>query len=293
MTQFLINGLCQGAVCVLVALGFGLIHTAARTFHIAHGAVFTAAAYVCFSLVAQHKWPIVMAATAAVCVGSGLGVGVEAIIYSPLRANRRSSDASMPLLVSSLGFYIALVSLIAAVYGSEARVINPGADRTFAVFDATVTRVQVAQIAAAAILTAALAAFLRISPLGQSFRALADDPELVGALGYDARSLRLYVFALGSGLASLGAVLTTLDVGVDPYVGFDVVLSAAVAVILGGVGSFLAPALGALLLGILQGIVAWQTSSKWSSCVVFAILILVLLLRPAGLFGCVRRAEEM
>lgn len=83
-----------------------------------------------------------------------------------------------------------------------------------------------------------------------------------------------------------------LDVGIDPYIGFPAVLAAAVACIVGGLHRFIAPALGGVLLGVIQSLVVWQTSTKWESAVTFALLLAFLLFRPQGLLGIRKRLEE-
>jgi branched-chain amino acid transport system permease protein len=104
--------------------------------------------------------------------------------------------------------------------------------------------------------------------------------------------VRLLVFALGSIFAAVGSILVSLDIGLDPHVGFPVVLAAAVACIVGGMRNFLAPAIGGLLLGITQSLVVWQTSAQWEDAVTFSMLILFLMFRQQGLFGVRQRAEE-
>ena len=104
---------------------------------------------------------------------------------------------------------------------------------------------------------------------------------------------RLLVFAVGSILAAAGAILDALDVGMEPQGGLPVVLAAAVACIIGGLHRFLAPAMGGMILGLLQGLVVWKTSARWESGVTFCILILFLLFRPQGILGRAERLEEV
>ena len=127
---------------------------------------------------------------------------------------------------------------------------------------------------------------------GKVIRAVRDDATLASVLGINLPGVRLSVFAVGSALAGLAAILSALDVGVDPYVGMPALLTAAVALIVGGVGTFEGPVLGAFLLGLLQSLVVWKISARWTDAITFAVLILFLLFRPAGLVGRRRRLEE-
>ena len=293
MIQFLANGLCSGAVYALVAVGFGLIFIGAKTFHIAHGAVYTAAAYTCYALLAGCSCPLAFAVAAGVGAGMLLGVLVECLVYYPLVDLRRREPASpMVVMISSLGAYIVVVNVIALLFGNETKLLRLGVEDTITIGGAILTYVQLAQVVAAATTLALLWLFMKRSRFGRSLRALADDAELISVLGYDVRKLRLGVFGIGSLLAAAGGILSALDVGVDPHVGLNAILVAAVAAILGGAGKVLAPALGALIIGILQSIVVWQTSAKWASAVVFALLILVLIFRPQGILAHKLRTEE-
>jgi branched-chain amino acid transport system permease protein len=293
MIQFVLNGVCAGSVYAIVALGFGLIFFAARTFHIAHGAVYVVGGYACYGLLVCLKWPLPLAASGAIAAGVVVGVLTEWVVYRPLRDLRQFPAASsMAVMVSSLGIYVVLVNLVAIFFGNDTKILRAGPHATLSIATSTLTVIQVGQLVSGLLVVTVVGLFLKLTPLGRSFRALADDPELTGILGYDVQMLRLVVFGAGSALAATGGLLAALDLGITPSGGFDAFLFAAVAVILAGMGRFLAPAMGAILLGILQGLVVWRTSSKWASAVVFLVLIVLLIFRPQGLFGFVKRAEE-
>jgi branched-chain amino acid transport system permease protein len=293
MTQFLANGLCNAAVYALVAVGFGLVFSGARVFHVAHGAVYTAGAFVAWALLVPLHLPLAAAVAGGVLAAAILGMLVETIVYYPLISPRRARRASASaLMVSSLGAYTVTVNLIAILAGNDTKILRPGVEKTVTVCGAILTHVQVAQLLCSIVGLAGVWALLKFTHLGRTVRALADDPELAGIMGHNVRRVRLALFALGSALAGAAGILTALDVGVDPQVGFHAVLVAAVATIVGGYGRLLAPALGALVLGVLQSLVVWQTSQKWSSAVVFGVLVVVLLVKPSGLLSSRKRLEE-
>lgn len=294
MIQLLLNGLCTGSVYALVSLGFGLILFAGRTFHIAHGAVFTTGAYACFFFFVRLQVPMLASIVIALSIGVLVGILAELIVYSPLLDERLHKTVSATaIMISSLGLYIVIVNLLALFFGAEAKTILPDAKRTISIAGNILTSVQVAQFVTGGFSIALFWLFFRITPLGRSLRAMADDPELLATMGYNSKKLRLYMFAVGSALASLAGVLAALDVGVHPQDGFEVVLCAATAAIIGGKGSFLAPAAGAFTLGFLQSLVQWFISAQWADGVVFIALIFVLILRPRGLKALVKRAEEL
>jgi len=133
---------------------------------------------------------------------------------------------------------------------------------------------------------------LRTTKLGRLIRALSDNPILVTVLGADVRRLRIWIFGLGSLLAGVASCLTALDVGMDPHIGMSAFLMAAVSMIVGGIGNFEGAALGAFLLGIVQSLLVWKISARWTEALAFLILVLFLLFRPEGLVGKRRRLEE-
>ena len=289
MEQFIANGLCKGSIYAVVALGFGLIYTTSGVFHIAHGAVYTIAAYVlyCCLTFLNVSFPIAILVVLFSAVISGMLI--EIIVYHPL-AERKASGAV--LLISSLGVYIVAVNLIALFLGSKGQIIRSGVEATLMFGNVILTYVQVAQLFLCLLSVLIYWVFLRMSSLGRICRAVADDAVLASTLGVKVQATRLLVFAVGSFLAAIGAVLIALDVGIDPFIGFPVVLVAAVSCIIGGLHRFIAPALGGLLLGMIQSLVVWQTSAKWESGVTFALLICFLLFRPQGLLGIRQRIEE-
>jgi len=289
MEQFIANGLCKGSVYALIALGFGLIYTTSGVFHIAHGFVLTSGAYTCFWLGAILKLPVAVAALTALALAAALAVAIEALVYRPLDRKKASSAVTM---ISSFGVYIVGVNVIAMIFGNDSKILRSGVETTWHFGDVILTRIQLLQLGCGVLVFLTYWAFLRRTPLGRICRAVADDSTLASVLGVRVEGTRLLVFALGSILAAAGAVLTALDVGMDPHGGLTMMLASAVACVIGGLHRFLAPALGGLILGVLQSLVVWKTSARWESGITFAILILFLLFRPQGILGRAERLEE-
>lgn len=289
MLQFVANGLCKGAVYALVATGFGLIYTTTGVFHIAHGAVYTIAAYVLYFAFSLLKLPLMLSIGLALTSAAVLGVLIELVVYRPLD---RKQTSGVVLMISSLGVYIVLINLIAMFMGNETKILRPGIETTMTLGGVILTRIQAIQLVISAIVIGMYWLFLSRHSIGKLCRAVADDSTLASVLGVRVEGTRLVAFAVGSVLAAVGAVLVALDVGMEPHVGFPAVLVAAVAWIIGGLKRFIAPALGGLLLGVIQSLIVWQTSAKWESAVTFAILIVFLLFRPQGLLQVNRRSGE-
>jgi len=290
--QFIAIGFCNASVYSMVAVGFGLIFFSCRTFHIAHGAVYTLAGFTTYAGLALLGWPLAASAAGGLIACITLGAVIEIVIYYPLINPQRARKASSAILMmSSLGAYIIVVNFIAMIAGNDVIFLRPGVAQTVKVPGVILTHVQVAQLIVGGGSLGILAIALRVTQFGRTIRALSDDPELVSILGHSVRMYRIGIMVAGSALAGAGSILAALDVGINPHVGFSAVLTAAVATIAGGFGRLLAPALGCLLLALLQSFVVWQTSQKWSSAVVFGFLILILLLRPQGILSSVKRLE--
>ncbi len=289
MEQFLANGFCRGAVIALVALGFGLIYTTTRVFHLAHAAIYVLGAYALHTALLWLKLPLPIAVGFGLLVATFAGILLEWLVYQPL-AKRSASSAVV--LISSLGVQIVIENLIAIGFGNQTQILRTGIEKTLSFGPVILTRVQIAQAIVGIILTGAFCMFLKHSRTGQLCRAVSDDETLASVLGVRVNRIRLLVFGLGSAFAGIGSMLVALDVGMDPHVGFSAVLAAAVACIIGGLRNFIAPALGGLMLGLTQSLVVWRTSAKWEEAVTFGILILFLLFRKQGLFGVITRADE-
>jgi branched-chain amino acid transport system permease protein len=289
MEQFIANGLCKGATYSLVALGFGIIYTTSRVFHIAHAAIYVATSYALYLFLNILGLPLALAVFFALVVSGALGILIELLVY---RALDQKGASSSVLMISSLGVYIILVNMIAMFFGSESRILRTNFEMTVSFGHITLTHVQIAQFLVSFAVVGLYWIFLESSPLGRTCRAVADDSVLAAVLGVKVKGTRLVAIALGSLLAGIGSILVALDVGMEPYVGFPVVMVAAVSCIIGGLHRFIAPALGGVLLGLTQSLVVWRTSAKWESAVTFTILIAFLLLRPQGLLGMRKRLEE-
>ncbi|HYE17557.1 MAG TPA: branched-chain amino acid ABC transporter permease [Tepidisphaeraceae bacterium] len=289
LESFLANGLCKGAVFGIVGLGFGMIYTTTRVFHIAHAGVYVLTGYLLHLGLAHWNWPLAVSIPVALLGAVVAGAFTDWAVYQPLA--RRSASGAV-VLISSLGVQIVFENAIALAFGNQAVATRTGVDQTVMIGSIVLTYAQVAQLVAGGGLSLGLWLFLKYSRAGQVCRAVADDETLAAVLGVRIARVRLMAFAVGSIFAGIGSVLISLDVGIDPHDGFPAVLAAAVACIVGGLRKFLAPMAGGLALGLAQSVVVWQTSAKWEQAVTFGVLIVFLLVRPQGLFGVRRRAEE-
>ena len=290
VAQILVNGIIAGLAYGLFALGFGLAYNTTRIFNFAHGAIYTLAAYCFYTCYVLFGWPVLLAAVLSLGIAAVAGILVDEIVYRPLI--ERNAPMLIPLL-SSLGLYTVIVNLIAAIHGSENKTLSPGLQPVYTFGPIILTRIQIIIVVVFSILFTTLLLVLKRTNLGKIIRAMRDDPELLSAMGVSQSFVRMIAFGIGSAFSAFAAILLALDVGIDPNIGMAALLSGAVAVIIGGVGIFEGAALGALTLGILQSLITWQFSSRWTEAIAFVTLIVFLVFRPEGIVGTRRRVDEV
>lgn len=280
--QLLANGIIAGSVYALLGLGFGIIFSATRTFHFAHGAVYSMAGYLAFHFHVLWFFPLELAIPLSVMGAVLLGIGIEGLVYRPLRGVGAST---MEMLLSSLGLFILLQNLMIILWKSDPRVL-PVAEsirKGISIGGIWVTGLQLLIIAVSVALWAALLWFSRRTRLGKAIRALESDPDMTEMVGIDSEHMRYWVYGIGSALAGISAIMATMDMGIDPNSGIMALLIAVIAVIVGGIGNYTGTALAGLLLGVAENMGIWKIPSEWKSTIAFGILVIFILFRPTGL----------
>jgi branched-chain amino acid transport system permease protein len=282
--QLAVNGTVAGSVYALVALGFALIFTASRVFHFAHGGVYTFSAFAGYTALVTFKLGLVAGFLAAILLAALIGVLINIFLYEPMKAGGVSPFVAM---ISSFGVLIIITHVTAIIWGSNPVVLSRGGQATiYHLGSIYTTDAQILIIGFAAALAIALFVFFRYTRLGVAIRAMGNDSELAEVVGMSAKRLRNISFLVGSALVGVSAMLIGLNVGIiDFNMGMDIILMATVAMIIGGLGNVGAAACGGFVLGMIQNIAIWKIESKWQLALSFAILIIVLLFRPSGLFG--------
>jgi branched-chain amino acid transport system permease protein len=282
--QFLVNGIVAGSVYALIALGFALIFTASRVFHFAHGAVYTLSAFVGYSALVILNLGTIASFASAIIIAVALGTLINEALYEPMR---ELGVSSFVMMICSFGLLIIITHLTAIFWGTNPVVLWRGGQETVHEFwSIRITERQLGIVGLTALLGVGLWVFFKFFRLGIAIRALGNDSELALIYGMPARKLRNISFAVGSALAGVSSLMIGFNVGIiDFNMGFDVILMATVAMIIGGLGNVSAAAGGGFILGVIQNVALWKIDSKWQMALSFSILILVLLFRPSGFFG--------
>lgn len=290
MTALLLYGGIAGSRLALLAFGFGLVYLTCGIFHFAHGAAYAGAAYACWFAMDRWGWSFWLAAMLGVGVATLVGWLVEVWFYRPLRDRDAPPDV---MFLTSLGLYTAAVNMLALAFGHETQTLGL-ANRSFELVPAgeaalplVVTATQLATLTVAVVSFAGLWWLFTRTDFGLAMRAMAANRELAEAVGLDPRRRLPQVVALASALGGLAAICVAADVGVSPSMGLEAVVTGAVAVVVGGVGSLPGTAVAGLLLGWLRHAATYASwiGTRWEEAVTFGLLLLILLVRPRGLFG--------
>ena len=281
--QLAATGLVVGSLYVLCAIGWGLIYGTTLHFHVAHGAVFTLAAYYAYAAQKFLGLPLVFAVVVAICAAAISGMLIDFFIYQPLE---RRGAIRTTLFIASLGLLTLIENVLAIIFTPDPLRMDVGwLANSVQLGPVFLTRLHLVSVATAIIGFLALMAFLKYSLWGQAIRAVSSSPEMARTVGIDLRRVHLLTYAVGSAVTAPAGILIAMDVGVEPYRGTTFVLLASVAVIMGGIGSIPGAALGALFLALLENLGVWKIPSEWQSTIAFGVFLIFIVVRPRGFFG--------
>ena len=293
--QELVNGLTTGALYALVALGFSMVYGVLKLLNFAHGDLYMVGAYVGFFVIQWFGGPsalnipvplllVIMFVLAAGLVG-GLGVAIERFAYRPLRDAPRIAP-----LITAIGISFFLENAALLLFGAQFRLYNTAdfisLSSGITIGSVTIDSVQIMVLVLGLVLTVGLRELVNRTKLGKQMRAVAADREAAEMMGINVNFIIAATFFLGSALAGVAGVMGGLLFNqVTPTIGFIVGLKAFTAAVVGGIGSLPGAMLGGLLIGVAESMITGYISSTYTNLFVFALLIVVMLVRPSGLLG--------
>ena len=293
MTDFLqqlIIGLRLGSVYALVALGYTMVYGIIRLINFAHGDFIMVGGYTLYFtvpiLLHSMGLPAWTGVLAAIVICALVGVVVELVAYRPVRRK----GTSMSALITAIAMSLLLENLAQAIpaMGPNPRVISDEIFSTapISIGGVSVNMAAVVTIIIAAIVMAALQLFVQKTKLGKAMRAVSEDMGAAQLMGISLNRTISFTFAIGSALAGIGSVLYLCAYQqASPTMGSMLGLKAFVAAVLGGIGSIPGAMIGGFAIGLLEALVSAVGLSIWKDGVVFAILIVVLLVKPTGILG--------
>jgi branched-chain amino acid transport system permease protein len=280
------NGTMMGAIYVLVALGLVLIFGVMEVLNFAHGVVFMAGGYVCEVLFTRVTGSYPLAVVLTVIVLALLGVALERAVFRRLRVNVRMQ------IVASLGLILMAENAAVLIFGPSALQLNVPSVRTLVrVGELSFTVQHFVVIAACIAAIAVLQAFLHRTRLGTALRATSQNADAARVIGIDADRIYRLSFAIGCALAGLGGALLGPLFLIFPQMGDLPLLKGLTAIVLGGMGSIPGAIVGGFAIGLIEAVSTLFIATDYRDVMVFALLILILLARPWGLFGVRVRGE--
>jgi branched-chain amino acid transport system permease protein len=281
--QLIVNSVIAGAIYSMVALGFNLIYGTAKFFDLGYGVLTAVGGYAVFYFSKMLGIDIYFSIVLGVLVAGVVGFGIEKLVYKKLRSRKASS---MVFMVASLGVSTALQAVIAIVFSSQFQVFPETiTTRTFDVFGGVITGVQCIILALGILIMFSLALVLKFTKFGKAVKAVSDDEEVSKIVGIDTDSIISKIFFIGSAIAGLAGILVGFDTGIEPVMGFSLLLKGVIASIIGGVGNIYGGVLGSFLLGFVENFGIWKISGEWKDAIAFTVLIVFLLFRPTGILG--------
>lgn len=288
LANHLINGLVEGSVIALPALALTLVMAIARFPNAATGDVLTLGAYLAVGVQAALIASGVQASLAnmaAATLAAALGCALVSVLAWYFIFRRLSRAAMVASLLASIGLAFLLRSLITLLAGHDQRTFTLPLTRAWNFSGVRLLPSDLVIALVAAVVLALVFAWPRFGRSGRLLRAIADNPDLARLSGIRSQRLMVLLWALAGALAGVGGVLLGVKSVVMPELGWELLLPAFAAMILGGIGSPGGAVAGALLMGVGQELSVPLVGPSYKIAVAFAVLVLVLLVRPAGLFG--------
>jgi branched-chain amino acid transport system permease protein len=284
LLQQLTNGLMLGGTYALVAIGYSLVFGVLRLIHLAHGEVFMVGAYIGLEvMLALNVGPI--AALAAAIVGTALlGIVLELIVFRPIR---RKGGSFLTPMVTSIGAGLILQEVFTKIFGAEQTEFPAGlGNDIYRLGPLFVSTTQIFIIAIAVLAMIVLHLFISRTRYGMAMRAVAENNEIASVLGINTDAVIMLTFAVASGLAGVAGVLVGLAyTAVSPFMGINMAVKGLAIMLVGGLGSVYGAMVGGLLLGIVEVLCVAYAASSYRDAAAFGLMIVILIVRPRGLFA--------
>ena len=282
--QYLINGISIGSVYAIIALGYTMVYGIAKMLNFAHGDVIMVGAYISFCVTSYLGLPAWVSVVAAVAVCTVLGIVIEGLAYKPLRGT-----PSLAVLITAIGVSYFLQNAAQLIWSSSPK--NFTSVVTMKPISLADGKIVIAgevllTVAVCILVMVGLTMFTGKTRTGKAMRAVSEDRDAAQLMGINVNQTISTTFAIGSALAAIAGVLLCSTVPtLQPTTGSMPGIRAFTAAVFGGIGSIPGAMLGGILLGIIETFSKAYLSTQFSDAIVFSVLIIILLVKPAGLLG--------
>ena len=280
----LVNGISLGSIYAIIALGYTMVYGIAKMLNFAHGDVIMVGAFVIYCAAQYWNLPPVVSVLLAMLACTVLGMTIEKLAYKPLR-----QATSLAVLITAIGMSYLLQNTALLIWGANPKVFpSPFALETIRLFDGqlSIKAETLVTIAANIVIMVALSLFISKTRMGKAMRCVSEDRGAAELMGINVNTTISVTFAIGSALAAIaGLLLCSSYPMLQPTTGSMPGIKAFTAAVFGGIGSIPGAMLGGVLLGIIEILGKAYISTELGDAIVFAVLIIVLLVRPTGLLG--------
>ncbi|MBR6770005.1 MAG: branched-chain amino acid ABC transporter permease [Lachnospiraceae bacterium] len=283
--SYLINGISLGSIYAIIALGYTMVYGIAKMLNFAHGDVIMVGAYVVFTTVSTLGLPPALGIVLATVACTLLGITIERVAYKPLR----NAVSPLAVLITAIGVSYFLQNVALLVFGAGTKSFTsvvPLEALELAGGELVISGVTIVTIITGIIIMVCLTLFVNKSKAGQAMLAVSEDKGAAQLMGINVNGTIALTFAIGSALAAVaGLLLCSAYPSLTPYTGAMPGIKAFVAAVFGGIGSIPGAMIGGILLGIIEILGKAYISSQMADAIVFAVLIVVLLVKPTGILG--------
>ena len=282
--SYILNGISLGSVYAIIALGYTMVYGIAKMLNFAHGDIIMVGSYVAFIAINSMGLPVPVSILLSVVVCTALGMVIERVAYKPLR-----HASKLAVLITAIGASYFLQNVALLIFGANTKsftsIVGNGsvqlADGTL-----SVTMVTIVTVIVCVVIMIGLMAFMKYSKAGHAMLAVSEDDGAAQLMGINVNATIALTFAIGSGLAAIaGVLLCSAYPSLTPYTGSMPGIKAFVAAVFGGIGSIPGAFIGGILLGVIEILGKAYISSQLADAIVFAVLIVVLVVKPTGLLG--------
>lgn len=281
---YVIKGISLGSVYAIIALGYTMVYGIAKMLNFAHGDVIMVGGYALFISIYSTGMNPFVALFVAIVFCTILGVVIEKVAYKPLR-----KATPLAVLITAIGVSSLLQNLAQLFFGSNAKMFKPLLGRaSIELFDGqlSINISTIVTIAVGLIIMIVLSVFIKKAKTGRAMVAVSEDKDAARLMGINVNKTIAITFAIGSALAAVASfLLFDFTPGLDPMSGSMPGIKAFVAAVFGGIGSIPGAMVGGVVLGIIEILSGAYISTQLSNAIVFAVLVIVLIFKPTGLFG--------
>ena len=287
LAEQVLNGLMIGSIYVLIALGMVLIYGVMHVLNFAHGVLFMVGGYLCHFFFTRLTGSYALAVVLSMAALALIGVAIERSVFRPLQGNLRNQ------VIASLGLILAIENLVVALWGPNAlQMKTPATEHLVSVGELRFPLQHLLIIVVTAIVVAAMFAFLKWSKFGTALRATSQDRNAAMVVGIPVERVDMASFAIGTALAALGGALVGPLFLIFPLMGDAPMVKGLAGILLGGMGSVPGAVVGGMIIGIAESVSTLFLPTDYRDSIAFAIMVLILLVRPRGLFGQRVRGED-